>query len=83
MSGWPTCAVPEIVGGEVFAGGAPADCTTAVAAEKSLTLPAALVAVTRTRIVVPTSPVVTAYVDTVAPAIGPQSVPVGAQVCHW
>jgi hypothetical protein len=72
-----------MVGGEVFAGGAFADCTTAVAAEKSLTLPAALVAVTRMRIVVPTSPVVTAYVDAVAPGIGPQSAPVGSQLCHW
>jgi hypothetical protein len=52
--------VPEIVGGDVVVGGALADCTTAVAVEKTLVFPAALVAVTRTRIVVPTSPVVTA-----------------------
>jgi hypothetical protein len=52
--------VPEIVGGEVYVGGALADCTTAVAAEKSLVLPAGLVAVTSMRRVVPTSVVVTA-----------------------
>ena len=60
ISGWPTCGVPETAGGEVYAGGALADCTTAVAAEKSLVLPAGLVAVTSMRRVVPTSVVVTA-----------------------
>jgi hypothetical protein len=52
--------VPLIVGGDVFAGAVGFACTTAVAAEKALVLPAALLAVTRTLIVVPTSTLVTA-----------------------
>ena len=47
---WPTWAVPEMVGGEVFAGAADADCTTALGAEVAAPSGATpLVAVTTTR----------------------------------
>jgi hypothetical protein len=51
----PSCAVPEIVGTEVFAGGDGAACTTSVAAEEAVAAPAAFDAVTVTRMVEPTS----------------------------
>ena len=47
--------IPEIVGGEVFTGGAGAAATTAVCAEPAEPEPAVLVAVTLTRTVEPTS----------------------------
>ena len=51
----PSCAVPEIVGGDVLAGGDDVDWTTPVAAEVELAVPSALDAVTTTRRVWPTS----------------------------
>jgi hypothetical protein len=79
----PSWTVPPIVGGDVFAGAADIGCTTAVVAEKALVLPATLLAVTRTLIVVPTSALVTAYVELVAPGIGTQTNPDGSQLSHW
>ena len=53
---WPSCAVPLIVGGAVFAGGVAGPCTTAVTAEFAVPLPLLLLAVTTTRTLEPTSP---------------------------
>ena len=55
LSVWPSCAVPETTGSEVFTGGVPA-ATTADGADTAWADPAELLAVTWTRIVCPTSP---------------------------
>jgi hypothetical protein len=60
VSVWPSCAVPEIVGAAVLVGAVGAAVTTAVSAELAEVDPALLVAVTRTRMVDPTSAAVTA-----------------------
>ena len=51
VSVWPTLAVPEIVGREVFAGSGPLGATTAVGADVALSDPKAFLAFTCTRIV--------------------------------
>jgi hypothetical protein len=50
---WPSLAVPEIVGGDVFVGGS--SVTTAVGALSWIAEPTPFVAVTRIRTVEPTS----------------------------
>ena len=51
----PTVGVPEIVGGPVLAGRAPAAAITRVCAEVAVAGPSVFFACTRTRIVLPTS----------------------------
>ena len=83
---WPTWAAPETVGGVVFAGGdEPVGCTTAVVGSESAGSPgpAALEAVTRTRIVAPTSAAWRTYVVDVAAAMSAQAVPDVSQRRHW
>jgi hypothetical protein len=57
--------------------------TTLVALEATEAEPAALVAVSRTRIVRPASPVPTTYAVSVAAATSTQAPPVASQRCHW
>jgi hypothetical protein len=52
----PLTALPETTGSDVLAGAAGAETTIVVAAESAVAEPDALVAVTRARIVEPTSP---------------------------
>ena len=77
---WPCCAAPEIVGGEVFTGGAAA--TTVVGSELAV-VERSFEAVTATRMVAPTSAGTTAYVCPVAPAMSMQLPPVALQRRHW
>jgi hypothetical protein len=77
----PSCAVPEIVGNEVFAGATPV--TTAVALDVAGVEPAAFAAVTTTRSVEPTSAGPTAYVAEVWPETFVQFAPVLSQRRHW
>ena len=66
----PTCAVPLIVGGDVFAGGVPdAAATGCVDALVACPDPSVFVAVTVTCNVAPTSACTGTYVCAVAPAI--------------
>src|ERR687884_2385544 len=81
LSVWPSTAVPEITGGDVFAGGA--GVATTVAAELELAEPAAFVAVTATRNVEPTSPDTSWYVAPVAPATSEQFAPAESHRRHW
>src|SRR5215210_6367580 len=75
VSVWPSCGMPLIVGGEVLLGAAPgAACTIAVATEVALLEPAALLAVTTTRIVMPTSAAPSTYVWLVPPPMSAQAV---------
>src|SRR5688572_20640643 len=71
VSSSPTRAVPEIVGRDVFRG-APPPVTRAVASERALAAPSAFTAVTRTRIVWPTSSAASRYVRSVAPRTAAQ-----------
>ena len=57
--------------------------TTAVCAEVACALPATFVAVTRTRIVAPTSAGVSVRGRAVAPAMSAQAAPAALQRCHW
>jgi len=82
VSVWPACAVPLIVGGEVFDGGVGFAATTPVAAEAAEAEPALFDAVTTVRSVEPTSVLVTAYVLPVAPAMSAQLLPVLSQRRH-
>jgi hypothetical protein len=66
----------------VLTGGLEADVTTAVAAEDALGLPAVFDAVTRERIVEPTSGEPSTYVDDVAPTIVEQLAPLLSQRCQ-
>jgi hypothetical protein len=78
---WPATALPEIVGGDEFAGGdAP---TTAVGADVAVLEPALFDAVTTTRIVDPTSAADAAYDEPVAPGVAAQLAPPASQRCHW
>src|SRR6185295_12118152 len=79
VSVWLYCAVPVIAGSAVFVGAASA-VTTAVCADVAEAEPTALVAVTTTRSVRPTSLAFTTYVEEVAPPIGEH---VAVQLCHW
>jgi hypothetical protein len=83
---WPCCAVPLIVGRDVFTGAAMVGVepeTTADAALVAVLDPPALVAVTTVRSVLPTSADVSANEPVVAPAIGVQALPLLSQRCHW
>jgi hypothetical protein len=77
----PTEALPEMVGAVVFTGAPPV--TTAVAADSAVAEPSALVAVTATRIVDPTSAETSAYELFVAPVIAAQEAPTLLQRLHW
>jgi hypothetical protein len=79
----PSCAVPAIVGEDVFDGGVGGGCTTAVAAEVAVPVPLLFLAVTTTRIVEPTSRLVRTYVVAVAPASDEQPEPLALHRCHW
>ena len=75
----PRIAVPAIEGRPVFDGNV---AMSAVAADVALAVPAALVAVTRTRSVPPTSAACRTYVAAVAPAMSTQFEPAASQRCH-
>ena len=78
----PSTNEPLIVGGELFDGGLPAGCTTAVALEETGPAePEPLVPVTVTTIVDPTSAGASWYVDDVA-AMFTQLRPPLSQRCH-
>src|SRR2546425_907721 len=82
VSVWPCWAVPLIVGGEVLVG--TGGTTTAVAAEVAgAPGPVALLAVSCTLIVWPTSPGAGVYVCAVAPEIAAQLLPAVSHCCHW
>ncbi len=57
--------------------------TTAVCTDVACALPVAFVAVTRTRIVEPTSAGTSARVEAVEPAMSTQLAPAALQRCHW
>ena len=78
----PACAVPEIVGGEPFTGGAGAAATTAVCAEPAEPEPSVFVAVTATLVVEPTSAEASVYVWPVALAMSAQFAPALSQRRH-
>ncbi len=71
-----------MVGGAVFAGATGAAATTCVCAELALLDPAELLAVTRTRIVEPTSAEVSVYVCPVNGTMSTQLVPPESQRRH-
>src|SRR2546423_1508353 len=78
VSVWFTAALPEIDGGDVFAGlpAAAADSTVpTVALDVAVALPSAFAAVTRTRRRAPTSNLPSRYVRSVAPGMAPQATP--------
>ena len=78
-SAWPTRAVPVTAGGVSGRGGSPGSTMTPVAAEAAEDDPTSLVAVSRTRIVVPRSSGPRVYVVATAPGT---STHVGAHRCH-
>jgi hypothetical protein len=86
---WPCCAVPLMVGRNVFTGattedvGAEAAAITADAALVADAEPPAFDAVTTTRSVLPTSTDVNANEAVVAPAIEAHELPLVSQRCHW
>jgi hypothetical protein len=73
--------VPEIVGSAVFFGGSA--WTMLEAAEVTGVDPSALVAVTRTRMVFPTSLEVSCRDLPVAPVMSTHAPPPASQRCHW
>ena len=75
VSVWPSCAVPEIVGGVWLTGGWLEPTTGAVASETAVEEPATFEPVTWTRSVDPTSALVATYVLPVAPGISVQPCP--------
>jgi len=77
---WPYCGLPPIDGAVVFVGATAA--ITAVAAEDAVPVPAEFVALTKARIVLPTSALVRTYVVAVAPAMSPQPLPMLSQRRH-
>jgi hypothetical protein len=81
LSVWPSWTVPEIVGGDVFAGGMAA--TTAVCTDVAPAAPPAFDAVTTTRIVEPTSAAESTYVCPVIGTTSVQCAPVPSQRRHW
>jgi hypothetical protein len=83
VSVWPTCGVPEIVGGDVLTGADWDAVTVAVWLETAVLEPPPFEAVTATRIVEPTSADVSAYVCAVAPAISEQVDPDASHRRHW
>src|SRR5205807_3206945 len=84
VSVWPCCAVPVIVGGAVFDGAPLAGSTISVASEVAgAPSPPALLALSRTAIVWPTSAVFGTCVCAVAPEIGWQEAPNALHCSHW
>jgi hypothetical protein len=80
----PTFAVPLITGATVFTGaGGGGSGTVLVATEEARADPAALVAVTVTSTVWPTSLEATMWRLEVAPLIAAQDPPELLQSCHW
>jgi hypothetical protein len=77
----PFTALPETTGTDMLTGAA--EATTAVAAESADVDAVEFVAVTRTRIVDPTSPATSVYVVPVAPAMSAQPAPPVPQRLHW
>ncbi len=77
----PSLAVPVIAGSTVFTGGPVV--ITAVAALVALAAPAEFVAVTTTRMVLPTFALATRYVADVAPLIAAHDAPLELHCCHW
>src|SRR4051812_47625731 len=77
----PSRAVPPMVGATVLAGAT--GSTRPAAPDVAAVDPAALVAVTITRVVVPTSAGVSRYVAAVAPATSVQFAPAVSQRRHW
>jgi hypothetical protein len=79
----PNLAVPEIAGSAVFSG-ADVETTTAVGAESAEAEPCELLAVTRRRILLPTSSSLSTYVGLAAPATAVQRFELAAsQRSHW
>jgi hypothetical protein len=78
----PSRGVPEIAGSATFAGAATAAVTTVVGCELAAAEPPALVAVTTTRRVLPTSEACNTYVASVAPAMSRQLAPLASQSRH-
>ena len=76
----PTCAVPEIVGSDVFTG---APATTPLAADEAAVEPTLFVAITTTTTVEPTSAAASVYEDCVAPTTSTQLPPAESQRRHW
>ena len=82
VSVWPCCAVPVIVGAEVFPGAG--GTTTAVAADSAgLLVPLKLLAVSCTRSLWPTSAATSTYFCAVAEEIETQLEPEELQRIHW
>src|SRR5581483_10203384 len=81
VSSCPAVAVPEIDGASVLLG--PTPVTSSVVADSFSTAPATFFAVTTTRRVCAASPFWITYVDFVAPAMFPHSVPALLHCCHW
>ena len=79
----PPSSAPLIAGAAVFFGAWPVAWTTFVGRETATPLPVAFVAVTWTRMRLPTSALVNVYFFDVAPLIGLQLPPAGSQRCHW
>jgi hypothetical protein len=80
---WPSRTVPEMTGSPVRSlTGGDSGAMTAVAGEVELADPSTFVAVTVTRIVVPTSAVTGVYVVALAPAIGTHAAPPESQRCQ-
>ena len=77
----PSCGVPEMAGAAVFAG-LPDATTTAVAADVAAVDPSPFVAVTRKRILCPSSEAVSVYCVPVAPEIGLHPFPLALQRSH-
>jgi hypothetical protein len=77
----PANALPETAGARVLTGDAPV--TGGVAAELADTDPPALVAVTTTMIVSPTSLGASEYVELAAPPMLKQPLAPVPQSCHW
>jgi len=71
----PSCAVPLIVGGDVFAGAPGTGATSAVCAEDAVDEPTPFDAVTTTRIVAPTSAVPRRYDGAVSSPMSAQPFP--------
>ena len=78
----PTCAVPEITGGDTSDGAAISD-TTAVCADVTVADPYLFDAVTLTRSVAPTSADPARYVCAVAPASEAHALPAESHRSHW
>jgi hypothetical protein len=72
-----------IVGRAVLVSGAAFEATTAVGSERAFVAPSALTAVTRTRMVRPSSAPTSRYVRSVSLRMLTQSLPLAWQRCHW